>query len=46
VVEQQHLPDSLSGHQYYDPSTQGAERAVADRLAANREELSRRQAGS
>ncbi|MFI5287524.1 MAG: replication-associated recombination protein A [Candidatus Dormibacteria bacterium] len=46
VVEQQHLPDSLSGRQYYDPSTHGAERAVADRLAANREGLSGRQPGS
>ena len=25
VVAQQHLPDSLSGHQYYDPSTHGDE---------------------
>ena len=46
IVEQQHLPDSLSGHQYYDPSTHGAEREVAERLAVAREELSRRPAES
>ena len=42
VVEQEHLPESLAGHQYYDPSDHGAEREVAERLAANRERLSRR----
>jgi putative ATPase len=42
VVEQAHLPESLSGHRYYDPSDRGAEREVAERLAANRELLARR----
>jgi putative ATPase len=42
VVEQQHLPDSLVGHRYYDPSDHGAEREVAERLEANRQALSRR----
>jgi putative ATPase len=46
VVEQQHLPESLSGRQYYDPSDHGAERDVAERLEANREALSRRSPGS
>ncbi len=46
VVEQQHLPESLAGHQYYAPSDHGAEREVAERLAANREKLSRRSDGS
>jgi putative ATPase len=42
VVAQEHLPESLSGHRYYDPSDHGAEREVAHRLAANREMLARR----
>jgi putative ATPase len=46
VVEQQHMPDSLAGHQYYDPSDHGDEREVGKRLDANREALSRRPAGS
>jgi putative ATPase len=46
VVEQQHLPDSLAGHQYYDPSDHGDEREVAKRLDANRQALSRRPAES
>ena len=29
VVEQEHLPDSLAGHGYYDPSDHGAEREIA-----------------
>jgi len=32
VVEQQHLPDSLEGKQYYTPSDQGYEREVQVRL--------------
>ena len=31
-VEQQNLPDSLQGRQYYSPSDQGYEKQVADRL--------------
>ena len=46
VVEQQHLPDSLVGHQYYDPSDHGAEREVAERLEANRQAISRRRPGA
>jgi putative ATPase len=46
VVEQQHLPESLAGRQYYDPSDHGAERDVAERLEANRQALSRRGPGS
>jgi putative ATPase len=46
VVEQQHLPDSLAGHQYYDPSDRGDEREVAERLQANRQAISRRPAAS
>jgi putative ATPase len=46
LVEQQHLPESLSGRQYYDPSDHGAERDVAERLEANRQALSRRAPGS
>ena len=46
VVEQQHLPESLAGRRYYDPSTHGAEREVAERLESNREALQRRTTGS
>ncbi len=46
VVEQEHLPESLLGRQYYDPSDHGAERDVAERLEANRQALSRRAPGS
>jgi len=41
VVEQQHLPDRLAGHRYYEPSEHGAERAVAERLEAIRAEIAR-----
>ena len=37
VVEQQHLPDGLTGRVYYEPSDQGAEQAIADRLRALRD---------
>jgi putative ATPase len=33
-VTQQHLPDSLKGRQYYQPSGQGYEKQVAERLKA------------
>src|SRR5487761_927689 len=42
VVEQQHLPDSLVGHQYFEPSDNGAERALRERLISVRETLARR----
>ncbi len=31
-VEQQHLPDSIKDHRYYDPSERGYERTIAERL--------------
>jgi len=31
-VEQQHLPDSLKGKKYYEPSDQGFEKEIEDRL--------------
>jgi putative ATPase len=42
VVEQQHLPDGLAGHRYYEPTDHGAEAEIARRLAAVREQLARR----
>jgi putative ATPase len=35
-VEQQYLPDKLVGRRYYDPSDQGYEKLIADRLDARR----------
>jgi len=46
VVEQQHLPTSLVGRRYYEPSQHGIERDVADRLNSIRQELERRKASS
>jgi putative ATPase len=46
VVEQEHLPEQLSGHRYYDPSDHGAEREIAERLETNRRKLSGRESGS
>lgn len=34
IVDQQHLPDSLVGHTYYEPTDHGAEAAIAERLRA------------
>jgi len=45
VVEQQHLPDSLAGRRYYEPTQQGVEARIAERLRAIREELARRRSG-
>jgi putative ATPase len=42
IVEQQHLPDALAGRRYYEPSRNGAEAEIADRLEALRRELARR----
>ena len=42
VVEQEHLPASLVGHRYFDPSTNGAERELRERLISVRETLARR----
>lgn len=40
LVDQQHLPDSLVGHRYYEPTDHGAEAAIAERLRAAREAVS------
>jgi putative ATPase len=46
IVEQQHLPDALAGRRYYEPTRNGAEARVADRLEEMRRELAlRRDAG-
>lgn len=42
-VVQQHLPDTLEGRRLYEPTRHGAERAVADRLAAWRRRQAARQ---
>jgi putative ATPase len=42
VVEQEHLPESLRGHRYYDPSDHGAEHEISERLRATRETLKQR----
>jgi putative ATPase len=42
LVEQQHLPKELEGQRFYEPSDQGAERAVGERLARWRAALAGR----
>jgi len=42
IVAQQHLPDDLVGHVYYQPSEQGSEARIAERLAAWRQTLAER----
>src|SRR5579863_6212298 len=42
VVEQEHLPASLVGHRYFEPSSNGAERELKERLISVRETLERR----
>jgi putative ATPase len=42
VVEQEHLPASLVGHRYFEPSVNGAERELSERLISVRETLQRR----
>jgi putative ATPase len=42
IVEQQHLPTSLAGRRYYEPSQNGNEREVGERLISIREALERR----
>jgi len=42
VVEQQHLPTSLAGRRYYEPSRNGDEREVGERLNSIRQALERR----
>jgi putative ATPase len=46
VVEQQHLPESLAGRRYYEPSTNGVEREVGERLTSIRQALERRKGSS
>jgi putative ATPase len=45
IVEQQYLPDALAARRYYEPSRNGAEARVADRLEQMRSELERRRDG-
>ncbi|HEV7677918.1 MAG TPA: replication-associated recombination protein A [Candidatus Dormibacteraeota bacterium] len=42
IVDQQHLPDSLAGRRYYEPTERGVEARMAERLRGIREELERR----
>jgi putative ATPase len=35
-VEQQHLPDELAAERFYEPSDQGYERRIAERLQPGR----------
>jgi putative ATPase len=46
VVEQQHLPESLAGRRYYEPSANGVERDVGERLTSIRQALERRKGSS
>jgi putative ATPase len=46
VVEQEHLPASLAGHRYFEPTTSGAERELSERLISVRETLARRPGAS
>jgi putative ATPase len=39
LVAQQHLPDQLAGHRYYEPTEHGAEAAIAARLRDMRARL-------
>ncbi len=45
VVDQAHLPDALTGHRYYAPTTHGAEAAIGARMATMRETLAARRRG-
>jgi putative ATPase len=46
VVEQQHLPASLAGRRYYEPSANGVERDVGERLTSIRQAIERRKGSS
>jgi len=37
-VREEYLPEALRGHRYYQPTNQGTEKAIADRLRAIRGE--------
>lgn len=39
VAAQQYLPDTLSGREYYTPTTNGVERSLSDRVSALRRRL-------
>jgi putative ATPase len=43
IVAQEHLPASLAGRRYYEPSDHGAEREVGERLISMREALELRE---
>ena len=36
-MDQRHRPDEVEGNVYYDPSSQGAESEVAERMADRRQ---------
>ena len=38
-IDQQHLPDTLEGRRYYEPTDRGAEAAIAARLDASRKRV-------
>lgn len=42
VVAQQHLPDALAGHRYYEPTDRGREAEIAARLDEMRQALAAR----
>ncbi len=44
IVDQQHLPDELTGHRYYTPTDHGAEAGIAQRLDRIRELIAQRRA--
>src|SRR6187551_751159 len=44
-VEQQYLPDALAGHVYYEPSDQGLEQQIGERLARLRRQRRERGKG-
>ncbi|HXA30123.1 MAG TPA: replication-associated recombination protein A [Candidatus Angelobacter sp.] len=46
IVDQQHLPDSLAGRRYYEPTDRGVEARMGERLRAMRDELARRRGSS
>ena len=45
-VEQQYLPDRLTGRRYYEPSEQGMERQIGERLGRLRNERKDRRKGT
>jgi putative ATPase len=45
IVAQDHLPDELKGKRYYQPSDQGFEARIAERLERWRRELAAREHG-